>query len=314
MGATIQYLNPQQHYTSRTYLTQWFSPHTLVVTDNDLQDQSQAQKLLDQHNSTDRILDITHNPFPDDQVRLGILPCLTNNFDRYYEPRAGHVFFPIWLWMYSLRNAQWWDVLCFDAGSKKSKEIMCLNNRRRTHRTQLWAELNRLGIIERMIYSFVGPDSPHEPYSYRYPMLLRDESEDPQRNDVGVGHAVYNQCAVNIVTETAADLSYVSEKICKAFVARQIPVIVGCVGVNKFLQDIGLDMFEDVVPWRTWDNETDQLTRVIKIAKFVDEWIRSRTILNDYNQLLPRIEKNKQYFHSEAFRTKIMAQMQVFTL
>lgn len=285
-----------------------------MVTDNDLQDQEKSQKLLDQHSNTDRILDITHNPFPDDQVRLRIQPCLTNNFDRYYEPRAGHVFFPIWLWMYSLRNAQWWDVLCFDASAKKSKEIMCLNNRRRGHRTQLWAELNRLGIIDRIIYSFVGPEDHALPYPYRYPILLHDELEDPQRNDVGVGHAVYNQCAVNIVTETAADLSYVSEKACKAFVARQIPIIVGCVGVNKFLQDIGMDMFEDVVPWRTWDNETDQLTRVTKIAQFVDEWIRSRTILSDYTQLLPRIEKNKQYFHSEVFRTKIMAQMQVFTL
>jgi hypothetical protein len=45
----------------------------------------------------------------------------------------------------------------------------------------------------------------------------------------------------------------------------------------------------------------------------MDDWIRGRTILNDYNKLLPRIEKNKQYFHSEAFRNKIMAQMQVFT-
>ena len=95
--------------------------------------------------------------------------------------------------------------------------------------------------------------------------------------------------------------------------ARQIPVVVGCVGVNKFLQDIGLDMFEDVVPWRTWDNEADQLSRVNKIAQFMDDWIRGRTILNDYNKLLPRIEKNKQYFHSEAFRNKIMLQMQMFT-
>jgi len=285
-----------------------------VVTDNDLQNQSQSQKLLDQHSNFDRILDITHNPFPDKQVVLNIRPCLTNNFERYYDPQPGHVFFPIWLWMYSLRNPQWWDVLCFDAGTKKSKEVMCLNNRRRSHRTQLWAELNSLGIINRIIYSFVGPEDNALSYAYHYPMLWRGELEDQQRNDVGVGHEVYNQCAVNIVTETSTDVSYVSEKICKAFVAQQIPVVVGCVGVNKFLQDIGLDMFEDVVPWRTWDNEADQLTRVVKIAQFVDAWIRGRTILNDYHSLLPRIEKNKQYFHSEAFRNKIMGQMQVFTL
>jgi hypothetical protein len=188
-----------------------------VVTDNDLQNQSQSQKLLDQHSNSVRILDITHNPFPDNQVVLNIRPCLTNNFERYYDPRPGHVFFPIWLWMYSLRNPQWWDVLCFDASTKKSKEVMCLNNRRRSHRTQLWAELNRLGIIGRIAYSFLGPEDHALSYAYQYPMLLRGELEDPQRNDVGVGHEVYNQCAVNIVTETSTDVSYVSEKICKAF-------------------------------------------------------------------------------------------------
>jgi hypothetical protein len=80
-------------------------------------------------------------------------------------------------------------------------------------------------------------------------------------------------------------------------------------GTNKFLKDIGLDMFEDIVPWQSWDNDTDSQSRLEKIASFVDWWVRSGTIMGTYREVLPRIERNKQYFHSEAFRNRIMHQM-----
>jgi hypothetical protein len=52
--------------------------------------------------------------------------------------------------------------------------------------------------------------------------------------------------------------------------------------------------------------------RLEKIANFVDWWVRSGTIMDTYREMLPRIERNKQYFHSEAFRQRIMAQMDQF--
>jgi hypothetical protein len=112
-----------------------------------------------------------------------------------------------------------------------------------------------------------------------------------------------------LVTETDIDLTYISEKTCKPFMARQIPILAGSAGINQFLSDAGLDMFPDVVPWRTWDSESDSVVRLQKIVDFVESWIRSGTILKDYGQLLHRVEANKRYFHSEAFRNCIMVQM-----
>jgi hypothetical protein len=146
-------------------------------------------------------------------------------------------------------------------------------------------------------------------YSYPYPLMIAGEQHDPNRNDIGVGHSVYGDCAVNLITETATDLTYVSEKTCKPFVARQIPVLVGSTGINQFLTDIGLDMFSDVVPWTTWDHEPDQDLRIKKIMDFVESWLRSGTMLEDYGQLLPRVQANKQYFHSDQFRTLLLQQM-----
>jgi len=68
-------------------------------------------------------------------------------------------------------------------------------------------------------------------------------------------------------------------------------------------------MFSDLVPWPTWDSTTDSVQRIYKIMDFVESWIRSGTVLDDYRKLLPRIQANKQYFHSEKFRQRIMNQM-----
>ncbi len=68
-------------------------------------------------------------------------------------------------------------------------------------------------------------------------------------------------------------------------------------------------MFEDLIPWRTWDDESDDLVRLEKISNFVESWINSGTMLDDYRSVLNRVEKNKTYFHSEQFRTVIMRNM-----
>ena len=309
----IEFLDANRFYTNRQYLTQWFDLDTLCVTDNDFENIEHTRTLLAQHSNANRILDITHNPWIDDNLPLVLEPVLTNNFKFFYSSKPGTIFFPLFLWMYSLRNPLWWDTFCFDAGLSKTQGLMCLNNRPRLHRTQVWAEFNRRGIIDQCVFSFAEPVY-HEKgqYSYPYPISIDGEQSDLARNDIGVGHRVYRDCAVNLVTETDINLTYISEKTCKPFVARQIPIIVGSAGINQFLSDIGLDMFSDVVPWCTWDSEPDSAVRLQQIVDFTESWIRSGTMVADYQRLLPRVQANKKYFHSEEFRNRIMIQMSNF--
>jgi len=270
---------------------------TLVVTDNDFVNVPETNQLLSAHPLKNRILDITHNPWVDSNIPIEAETILTNNFEYWYNPKAGVHFFPLFLWMYSLRTNLWWAGFSMDAGSKKTQEIMCLNNRIRPHREYLFEEFRQKNLLDRMMYTFIG---------YRN---LPNELPEPNRNDVGVDHPVYHQYAVNLVTETETELTYISEKTCKPFIARQIPIIVSSAGVNKFLQDTGLDMFEDIIPWHSWDSESDKHVRMGKIVLFVEKWIRGGTILNDYRAVIDRVERNKQYFHSETFRNRIMNQM-----
>ena len=306
----IEFLDPTRCYTNRQYLTQWLDADTLCITDNDFENVEHTRQLLDQHPNHNRILDITHNPWPDNNLPLKFTPILTNNFEYFYNPVPGVTFFPLFLWMYSLRNPLWWDTFCFDQSTTKSQGLMCLNNRPRPHRTQVWAEFNRRAIIDQCVFSFTEPVYyEKDQYTYPYPLNIANEDFDLRRNDVGVGHSVYRDCAVNLVTETATDLAYISEKTCKPFVACQIPILVGSAGIYQFLSDTGLDMFADVVPWTSWDGETNDNLRIKKTLDFTESWLRSGTMLDDYRRLLPRVLANKQYFHSDQFRTVLLQPM-----
>jgi hypothetical protein len=298
----IYHLNPGRFYTDRTYLTQWFLEDTLVVTDNDFENCSEVLHLMSTHSLKNQIVDVTHNPYSHSMIPTDQVPILTGNFDFWWQPKPGIYFFSIFLWMFSLRANLWFPSFDIDADSNKTQAIMCLNNKDRSHRIDLFEEFKRKELLNKMMYTFPGYQN------------LPGECHDPQRTDIGVGHIVYNQYAVNLVTETVIDQSWVSEKTCKPFIARQIPIIVGSAGVNKFLQALGLDMFKDIVPWESWDSEIDSTVRLQKIADFTEQWIRSGTILDDYYRVLDRVEHNKQYFHSEKFRDKIMIQMDQFKL
>ena len=293
----IHHLNPKRGYTNRTYLTQWFLEDTLVITDNDFENCAETLDLLSAHPLKNRVVDVTHNPYPDSKIPTSSVPVLTNNFEFWRRPKTDVYFFPIFLWMFSLRSNLWWPVLNTEAGLNKTQGIMCLNNNSRPHRTWLWEEFTKRNLTDHMMYTFVGHRT------------LPDEPLGSTRIDVGVGHWVYNQYAVNLVTETDINLLWLSEKTCKPFIARQIPILVGSAGINQFLTDVGLDMFADVVPWTAWDSKTDSAIRLQKIVDFVESWICSGSILADYNRLLGRVEANKRYFHSETFRNRIMNQM-----
>ena len=60
---------------------------------------------------------------------------------------------------------------------------------------------------------------------------------------------LYAQCAVNIVTETQYDdrPGVISEKTLQAMIAGQIPIVIGHAGIVQDCQELGFDMFEDLV-------------------------------------------------------------------
>jgi len=292
----IQFLDSERIYTNRNYLQQFYNFDILVVTDNDLDNVNQCRRLVLRTIHKHKLLDITHNPLRIWPMDLAVQETLTNNVEFYYHPFRDVKFFPLFLWAFSERNSVWWSNLVFDNTGPKTIPIMCLNNQTRPHRTYLRQCLSP--VVHKMIYTMDSQGLPNE--QHLAPASL---------NQVDIAASVYGECAVNLVTETVVDHAYVSEKTCKPFMARQIPIIVGGAGISRFLHNIGLDMFEDLVPWRSWDDEPRVEHRIQKIANFVIDWVNRGTILQDYHRMQSRIDANKTYFHSQQFRDKIMWQM-----
>jgi hypothetical protein len=290
----IHYLNPTINYTPRPYLNQWFKDDVVLITDNDYYIPETVQ-LLEQWPTHQRITDLTHNAMPDQQVTIASRLVLTADYTNWYTSKTNFVFFPLYLWAFNQKNILWFGNFGFDADHNKTKPIMCLNNNLLYHRRWLYEEFQNLEIIDQMVYTWQGERT------------LPNDNFGEHR--IGVHHPVYSECAVNLVTETEMTTCSLSEKSCKPFMALQIPVIVGPPGCNKFLQDIGFDMFSDLVPWNTWDTEQLQEVKLKKISQFVTQWILSGTILSDYYQVLSRVQYNKQHFHSETLRNCIMNQM-----
>jgi hypothetical protein len=222
----------------------------------------------------------------------------------------------------------WYNTVTYDAGFEKSRSIMCLNSTQSWHRIYLFGQLVECSKFDQIDYSFVFPlgnvleklpipeymntaELDHiRRHQDRLPIRLKND-DTTQKHDVGVGHPVYHECAINLVTETSiTEGVMLTEKSCKPFMAYQIPIIVGAVGANQFFEDIGLDMFGDYIPWQTWDHVLDHKLRIRMIVEFVNSLLTNpEEILLAHQSFRDRLIKNKEYFHSPAFENRLLDQI-----
>jgi len=72
---------------------------------------------------------------------------------------------------------------------------------------------------------------------------------------------IYKQSSINIVCETAYSkrkLTHITEKTLFAFLSLQVPIVIGNVGIIKWLKNLGFDMFDDIVD-TSYDNSNDNV-------------------------------------------------------
>jgi hypothetical protein len=330
--------------TDRSYLDRFFDQRCLIITDSNLNwvDLEQVRAIVTDNDIELILVDLTHNPYPDADPGRRTTPhalqqqystiattqVLTSDYRYYYDPDPDFIFFPLFLWLFGTRQPAWYAQVTYDAGLEKSSSIMCLNSTQSWHRIYLFGQLIECSSFDHVDYSFVFPlgdvleqlpipeymtaaERNHvRQYQDRLPIRLANDGV-AQKNDVGVGHSVYNQCAINLVTETSiTEGVMLSEKTCKPFMAYQIPIMVGPIGGSQFLEDIGLDMFADYIPWTTWDSVADHKLRIRMIVEFVNSLLADpEEILTTHHDFKARLIKNKKYFHSTEFQDRLLQQI-----
>ena len=228
---------------------------------------------------------------------------------------------------------------------KKTKTLMSLNMNAVWHRIYLFSLLVEKSWFNNIGYSFyakVGHQKKlnfqsrlndvvivqslsqqerdlAQSYGHLLPIQIPGDENAEQKRMWGNGSTsidswIYSDYAINLVTETSlTDGILLTEKTCKPFMAYQIPIIIGPVGANKFLEDIGLDMFSDYIPWKTWDSDTDHKLKIRKIVEFLDQLLSSpsaeQDILSMHQSFHTRLIKNKEYFHSKELENILLAQI-----
>jgi hypothetical protein len=72
--------------------------------------------------------------------------------------------------------------------------------------------------------------------------------------------------------------------------------------------DAGFDMFEDIIPWRTWDSIEDEQQRCDVACKFIVDYIKHGDALADWHKCQDRVIANQQRLTSEEFKNLCIAQ------
>jgi len=267
---------------------------------------------------------------------LGVtMKVLINDYRFYYCTHPDFIYFPTYFWTFSngITHMHSGNLLV-DVVDNKNQRICCLNRNPHPHRILLFNQLVKKSWFKNIAYTF-GNFAHNVQYQSDSNLLTKQEHEEFQINmhllpiklsahdavdqygipdtaSVGLTHWVYEQCIFNLTTETSVDnVGFCSEKICKPFMANQIPIVLGPPGVSKFCEDIGFDMFSDIVPWNTWDSKTDYRQRITLIVEFLDH-LMTQDFLKIYQQCKSRLDQNKKYFHSTEFRTLMMQQTNKF--
>lgn len=311
--------------------------------------QNNIQKILIDATMNPEMLEITSFERP---TRLKIITDLnqvcktyyvTGDYSYHYSPSTQVIFFPAFLWTIGSRTVDQYfktTTTVYDTRLEKINGVMCLNRNLTWHRLYLFSLLAEQSWFDKITYSFLNKigdrleaicikkflDEPErekiKSLDHLLPINVISEL-GVEKNKIptmwmdgasSVGSPEYRDHAINLVTETSLTEGIIlTEKTCKPFLAYQIPIIVGPVGANKFLQDIGLDMFADFVPWQTWDNETDHKLKIQKIVTFLDQLLAGpaaeQNILLMHQQLHSRLIKNKQRFHSQEFLDLLVKQL-----
>jgi hypothetical protein len=276
--------------------------------------------------------------------QLATTYTLTGDFSYYYNPVPGIVFFPVFLWLNSTRRLG--EFLEHRANTvhdiefeSKTKGLLCLNRNAVWHRIYLFSLLAGKPWFDRIGYSFRAVSGHQldlafgdrlkehaiahfmtadelalaESFANLLPITVPEDTRLGSRLS-SIHGELYRSYAINLVTETSlTEGVMLSEKTCKPFMSYQIPILIAPVGANQFLEDLGLDMFADYIPWQTWDHVADHKLRIRLIVDFVDKLLAEpdaeQAILSTHRDFKSRLIKNKEYFHSTEFQDRLLKQL-----
>jgi hypothetical protein len=244
---------------------------------------------------------------------------LSNNLIFLHDPVPGILFYPYWL-LASRRFPN--NNLVFGSSSDINRKYTCASICRhpRDHRIYNFIKLQKKPYFNKIYWTFWKCDHISVSREMLQEISVTDQ-EWKQFSDYYENAAIdytgemecitltnwdaFLQSYINLTSETYQVYNFTSEKSFKPFLSGQIPMIFGAKNANKFLSDMGFDMFYDIVNHKTYDTHENLQDRLDNLHKCVDTII-DLDFSEIFKQTAERRKKNKDHLFSRDVEQLLM--------
>jgi len=279
--------------------------HNLVVADFGSEHYGDRDFLYNLHNDLEshglNFLLLSHNPQ-----------------DHLIKPRL--LFYPHWYhWCRkNLYNCP--DLLEIE----KKYKVSCLNGVPRPHRIYNWMTLQEKPYVADLLFSMHRQSDQFsmrtDNYELSNNMLEKWNSIQSRLGDARVSlmvktstdlsHSAYADSYINLVTETTViPKVFVTEKTWKPVATGQLFLIIGNPGTVDYLRTQGVDVFDDIIDHKYYDNELDWQTRITKVHELVEDLIQQDLYKINQNTVARRALNRAKFFAGE-FDTQYQPKIQ----
>jgi hypothetical protein len=204
---------------------------------------------------------------------------------------------------------------------KKQHNISCLNGEPRPHRIYNFLTLNKKSYFNDLLFSIhrnsvdlsvtaraddvaLSNDMLSE-WDTVYPKLSKKTESAKtltlSRLDSYLQDPAYIDSYINLVTETTVTPKlFVTEKTWKPVAAGQLFLVIGNPGTIDYLRTQGVDVFDDIIDHKYYDNEHNWQSRILKIHELIEDLItQDLYAINQATQ--ERRQQNRTRFFAGAF-------------
>lgn len=274
------------------------------------------------------IVDATHDPHSIAEVQKNIelmghtdVIYLTSNFNDKDLPNT--IFFPYFFFRCNLKYKFKPTV------GKRSYQYSCLNRNPRSHRLYTIYKILNSSINANCMLSSHGLVCPYsqefkiiDKHFLDLPVVVReylktinlnisayagdsgnnfDEPGNPGDHDWT--HPAFSDTYLNIVTESSAMVSFVTEKTFKPLAAGQLFLLVSGPGTVDALRYLGFDTYDSILNNHSYDLETNYQTRINQLIDLLES---IKNIEELYFSNLITIQQNQEYALSNDFIEKCL--------
>lgn len=165
--------------------------------------------------------------------------------------------------------------------SVKENLFQCLNHQMREHRIHL---VNQI-LKKDLKCNFILSSREAQDGNIKVPNISVDDVvevgySDGNEKRFGLQTQFSNNCYIDVVTETMCDHKFITEKSIKPFYSLQFPIIFGYKGIIKYFEDLGFDMFRDII-----NHNYDEIDNIEEKAKCISDELYRLSLIEDFHSI-----------------------------